>query len=497
MADCIARSDLLRFSEFISSQMGLHFPPERRADIQRGISSAAPEFGFADPEACIQWLMSSPLTRRQIEILASHLTIGETYFFREKPIFETLRDKVLRELIQSRMGTSRRLRIWSAGCSSGEEPYSIAMLLSRFLPDIKDWNITILATDINPQSLDKARDGLYKEWSFRNAPADIKEQFFSKTRDKSYQIRADMQELVRLGYLNLAEDTYPSLLNDTNAMDVIFCKNVLMYFNPDTQKKVIQKLYRCLVNKGWLIVSPCETSHLLFHRFQTVNFPETTFYRKDGRQAKPEPDWGSELQSFSFHPPVDLVTGSLPDILPPVDILPAPIPEAGDLPIAPQPESEPSPYEEALSLYARGFYHGVVELLAPLAVGDCRNSALVARSYANQGNLSEALRWCDKMVAADKLNPGSYYLQASILLEEGRIEAATASLKKALYLEPDFVLAHFALGNLALQQGNSREANRHLNNALKLAKTYDQGGPLPEADGVTAGRLSEIISRMI
>ncbi|MBN2289734.1 MAG: tetratricopeptide repeat protein [Candidatus Glassbacteria bacterium] len=501
MTDCIVNSDLLRFSQFISSHMGLHFPEERWPDIQRGLRRAAPEFGFTDAEECIQWLMNSPLNKKQIEILASHLTIGETYFFREKPIFEALKARVLKELIQSRRETSRRLRIWCAACASGEEAYSIAILLSSLIPDMINWNITILATDINPHFLEKASQGLYKEWSFRNVPLDIKENNFSESKDNSYQIRADIKKMVRFSYLNLAEDTYPSLMNDTNAMDVILCKNVLMYFNQKSQMKVVQNLYNCLINKGWLIVSPCETSHILFSRFQTVNFSGTTFYKKVRRQPNPVPDTSAYSQSVSDSPPFVLESAARPESFPSADLMPVPVPEASSDSFAPQPESVPetgpAPFEEALSLYAQGRYPEVVDKLISSADSNSQISSLMARAYANQGKLADALNWSEKTVSADKLNPGAYYLQATILQEEGLIDEAMAALKKALYLDPDFVLAHFALGNLTRQQGKNRESERHFRNALLLTKKRDRAEVLPESEGVTAGRLSEIISRNI
>lgn len=281
MTESISNISLSRLSELISSHMGLHFPTDRWPDIQRGIRSAAREFGFNDAESCIQWLFSSPLNRNQIEILASHITVGETYFFREKQLFDILGEHILPELIHLRRKPDRLLRIWSAGCATGEEPYSIAILLSNMIPDIKDWNVTILATDINPRFLEKASTGLYKEWSFRKTPSELKEKYFTKAKENCFKIHPQIMKMVRFSYLNLAEDTYPSLLNDTNAMDLIFCKNVLMYFNPEHQKKVIRKLYQALVDGGWLAVGPSETSQILFSKFVNVNFPEAILYRKD------------------------------------------------------------------------------------------------------------------------------------------------------------------------------------------------------------------------
>ena len=283
MAHIISENLLFHLSEFVAAQIVLHFPRERWHDLERGIRSAAPELGFKDVESCIRWLISSPLTRNQIEILASHLTVGETYFFRDKRSFEILEEHILPELIRSRRGTEQRLRIWSAGSATGEEPYSIAILLNKIIPDLKDWNVTILATDINPHFLQRASEGTYSEWSFRDTPRWLKERYFKKTEASRFEIRTPVKQMVTFSYLNLAEDTYPSFLNNTNAMDIIFCRNVLMYLAPERARRVIRNLYRSLVDGGWLIVSPSETSHVLFSQFVTVNFPSVILYKKDGK----------------------------------------------------------------------------------------------------------------------------------------------------------------------------------------------------------------------
>ena len=164
---------LSHLSDFMAIQMGLHFPRDRWGDLERGIAAAASEFGMTNVESCMHWLLSAPLTRDQIEILASHLTVGETYFFREKRSFEVLEEHILPVLLRARGDTEARLRIWSAGCCTGEEPYSIAMLIDRLIPNAAKQNITILATDINPRFVRKAADGVYGEWSFRGTPPSI------------------------------------------------------------------------------------------------------------------------------------------------------------------------------------------------------------------------------------------------------------------------------------------------------------------------------------
>lgn len=497
-------SDMLlsQISEFIAAQMGLHFPRERRRNLERGLRSAAREFAFKDAESCIKWLLSSHLTKNQIEILASHLTIGETYFFRDKNSLEILKEQILPELIRSRRDREKHLRIWSAGCSTGEEPFSLAILLSNMLTDLSDWKLTILATDINPLSLRKALAGAYNEWSFRDTPPWVKQRCFREINKGHYEILPHIKKLVNFSYLNLVEDSYPSFLNNTNAMDIIFCRNVLMYFTPEVARKVIQNIYRCLVDGGWLIVSPSETSHVLFSQFATVSFPNVTFYRKDSKKSQPAEDFIPKESPYfipdeaivPFYPPLEHVTEPELEIT-----FPREQGEAFPLKDNREPETgepQPIPYTEALMLYEQGRYEEAVNKILFMLQGNQDNPnalTLLARAYANLGKLSKALEWCEKAIIIDKLNPCCHYLLAIILHERGQTEEAVASLKRAVYLDQDFVLAHFALGNLNQQRGKLKESEKHFGNALSLLSRYRQEDILPESEGMTAGRLKEII----
>lgn len=441
---------LSRLSDVLAAHIGLHFPAERWSDLERGITAAASAFGMPDAKSCAHWLLSAPLTHSQIEILASHLTVGETYFFRDRKSFEALEQYVLPALIHSRRDSERRLRIWSAGCCTGEEAYSIAMLLDRLVPGHEQWNITILATDINPRFLRKAVEGVYGEWSFRDVPGWIRERYFKKVRQGRFEIHPRIRRMVTFSYLNLADDVYPSLSNNTNAMDVIFCRNVLMYFTPERAEKVAGNLHQAALNGGWLIVSPAEASNKLFSSFSPVVFPGAIFYRKVH---------GDALLAGNDYPPYPAV---------------ASLPEAPRLEAArPALDAMMQEQDETDALCA------------------------TARLCANQGKLVEAVEWCEKAIASDKLNPQIHYLLATIRQELGQPGAAEQSLKRSLYLDPDFVLAHFSLGNLHQSQGRYRQAQRYFGNVLLLLRKHPPDETLPEADGLTAGRLAEIVTSLL
>ena len=485
---------LTQLTERLAASLGLHFPPERWADLQRGLGSAAGEFGFPDAKTCAQWLLSAPLGREQIEVLASCLTVGETYFFREKRAFAVLEEQILPELITARRGRDQRLRLWSAACCTGEEPYSIAMMLSRLLPDIADWQVTLLATDINPRFLQKAAAGVFGEWSFRETSDRIKTEYFRRTAPKRYEIADHIKRRVTFAYLNLVEDVYPSLTNNTNAMDVIFCRNVLMYFEPAQAQRVLHRLYCSLVDDGCLLLSACEASQGHSAGFAAVCAPGAVVYRKTSARQVPgvpavEPRACEPLTPFAFAAPepTPLMYPSPPVMEPAHVTTSIPVPA-------------PAPYEEALALFEQGLYAEAAGQLAKLVAGegaDPKALALLTRACANQGQLGEALHWCEQTLAADKMNPGFHYLHATILQEQGAVAAAASSLQRALYLDPHFVLAHFALGNLARSQAKPVEAAKHFQNAQHLLRGLRPGELLPEADGLTAGRLAEIIGSMM
>src|SRR5208283_4911000 len=205
MIAALDRELLGELSGFIAAHMGLHFPEERWPDMARGLTTACTELGFENPQACASWLMTHELTVRQVETLASHLTVGETYFLRDPASFEALERTILPPLVASQSDTGRTIRLWSAGCCTGEEAYSLAITCARVLPDLKGWNISILATDINPRFLAAAEAGVYSDWSFRGAPAWLRERFFSPAHHKKFAIDPAVRKLVHFSYLNLAE----------------------------------------------------------------------------------------------------------------------------------------------------------------------------------------------------------------------------------------------------------------------------------------------------
>lgn len=482
-------AELEKLNRHLSRHIGLNFKRSRWSDLERGIRKAAPEFGFDDPHRCMNWLLEAPLNKKQIDILSSILTVGETYFFRQQESFDIMRDQILPAILASPGRKPGNLRIWSAACSSGEEAYSVAILLDRMAGQLKGWDITLLATDINIKALEKAETGVYTQWAFRNTPLWVQKNYFTQTGENAFEILPRIREKVMFEYLNLAEDNYPSLVNNTNAMDIVFCRNVLMYFASDRARDVVKRLHRSLVTKGWLIVAPTDAFHL------------------------------TDTECFDRHPDYTSVYSKCPSGQHPKHLTPLPSTLQHPSPFSPSPAIHPSPstrknpggdhiqtfdqqtFDQARDLFADGNYAGVIELLEPLTrqPGGKENGAtagiyqLLARTHANLGKLDHALNWSEQALKIDKLDTGNYYLKAVILLEQGKTAEAVQALRRCIYLEPGFILAHFTLGNLYYQQKNTAEAQRNFKNALELVSPMPPDTPVSMEEGLYAGRLKEII----
>jgi chemotaxis protein methyltransferase CheR len=471
----VDESVLERLSTLIREHIGLDYNGESLSDLERALRRAAGDFGFQGAQGarhCAEWLVSGAFSREQIDTLARYLTIGETYFFRDPALFESLRLHIWPALLQLRRASgSRELRIWSAACCTGEEPYSLAMqlhsLLPNILPDWRAWKISILATDLNPVFLKKAENAIYTSWSFRSASRDEQKTYFDITPEGRFQLKPEIRRYVRFARLNLVSDIYPAIANGTGAMDIIFCRNVLMYFAPPQARAVVSNLIRCLNDGAYLAPAASEASAALFAPLVTVPLPGVILYQKTS--APP-----NENHAAKHHPAKNRVS------------LPPPISHKTAYP--PKPVKSPEKAKSA-SLTAEEWHEK-------------------AHRAAGLGNLAEALEFCDHAITQDKMKARYYYLRASILMEkkapnsggsgeEVNVRDAEAALRRALYLEPDFALAHFVLGNLERRRGRTEQARRAWLNALRVIEDLPADTPLDDGDELTAGHAAAFIERAL
>jgi chemotaxis protein methyltransferase CheR len=455
-----------RLADSIAEHAGLHFPPSRYADLMRGLEAAAREADFQEPMRYAERLLSAP-SPRHLQTLTCHLTVGETYFFREIATLEALSQHVLPELIaQRRAAGQRHLRLWSAACSTGEEAYSLAILLDQLLPDSGDWQITLLATDINERALAKAAEGVYGEWSFRALPPGLRTRHFRSAGSGRFAIRPEIAARVTFAPLNLAAERAPGDIVDTRAMDVILCRNVLLYFTPEQARRLARRLHESLAEGGWLAVSPSECSQTLFSRFAVVNFPDAILYQK---RSRPECDRIAINTGTAFASGAAFAAGTAS----PLKQRPSP-PSHGSKPL---PASQPAESRTPPNINP------------PFAV--------LARTSANAGRLSEALTLSEHWIASDKVDPAAHYLHATVLQELGDRDSARRALHRCLFLRPDFALAHFALGTLERSDARHAEATRHFENAQRLLSARPADELLPESEGLTVEHLASIITTLL
>lgn len=453
--------------DLIAGRLGLDLSEHRQADLERALATAGSR--FPSTESYLSWLSALPGDSAEWRRLAIALTVGETYFFRDPAAFEALEREVFPGLIADKRSLGAlRLRVWSAGCATGEEPYSVAILIDRLLPDRARWSLTILATDLNREALDAARRGLYREWALRETPPEVRERYF-RHRSGALQLDPAIRRMVTFAPLNLAEQVYPDAVTNTTAMDLILCRNVVMYFTRDVRRQVTARLRRALVTGGFLALSPAEASAELLRPLVPVGFPGAVFYRRD-------PPHETAARRWEVPPPA-AATFDLARAGPP-----------GPEPDGPGPSDSGCAHCDETRL--EELQVGGPPEVAP-AAAETGEAFARARALADSGRLEEARDLCRAALQEEALNPDGHVLLAAIAQELGEIAGALEALRKAIYLAPDSATAHFLLGALHWRQGERRRGRRALETAIRLLIARPADEPVAGGGGLTAARLRE------
>jgi len=494
--------DYQRFSQLMQDRFGLAFPEKRRMELEIGVRRAFASSTCQDLNSYFNLLLDPIHGGMEMERLVNNLTIGETHFFRDAGQFDALMNTVLPELIERRR-FSHTLRFWSAGCASGEEPYSIAMLLHLLLPDIESWNITILGTDVNTQHLERARRAIYGQWAFRETRSKmLRSQFFTE-HGNQFELRKEIRRMVHFNLLNLSEDLYPSYETNTMFMDLILCRNVTIYFPDTVTRQVANRFYNALTDGGWLVIGHSEHSFDTYKRFRPRNFPDATLYQRVSTLEAPasiEMPAGPTVQPSVASQPSPAAT--LPDTRPAVpatsktensskrenkDSSPA---------FSPSRMPEASNYEEAQALMSFGHVEQARDLLLrwltenPSHAPGC---ALLGTIYANLGNMPEAERWCKMAIAHDRLCLDAYYTLALVFQHHGQREQAIEMMKKVVYIDRNDILGHFSLADLFHASGQNALALKYLENTRRLLEGRPMEELVPRAGDFTVGRLAQTV----
>lgn len=506
-------------SDFIHQRFGLFFPPQRFNDMLRALGKATDESGFDSIVTYVRWLLSRQLSDKQLEPLITNLTIGETYFFRDGSLFSGLKKVVFPEIIQQ-SGDDKRVRIWSAACSTGEEAYSLAILLDQAGSFPAGWQVDLYATDVNVKSLAKARAAIYSQWSFRGVDKGLKERYFIPCGKHQWQLVESMRTKVQFSYLNLAAHSLMVGTCGSQPFDIILCRNVLMYFSPERRAVIIQKLVDMLSDTGWLIVSPSEVGLVDVSQLRVVEADGMLLHRKGGHggQCLPTKDViAHTCSALSRCRKARVFSGAL--------TVPAVIKKGGSALVCvgsekikqirkakktTEAKKTTQIYNDdklavACSLVEQKDYCAAIKLLLTSLDGDqplesstqVKPILLLASCYANVGDIDEAQAWLEKALQLDRLNAPGYYLLATIQQERGELDQVRKSLEQVLYLDPDFIMAIFSLG-LLLQRGDENEQGvKLLCRALSLLANMEGDAIVPESEGMTVSHLSQMLTSLI
>lgn len=488
------------FSRHILKHTGLHFEARNQAALARGLRKRMAALRMWSFEEYLQYLKLHGEDRHELQRLLQFLTVGETYFFRYPAHFD-----VLRERLTPLKDDPAPLRIWSAGCSTGEEPYSIAITVMEALPDWRERDIRIIATDINNRSLKRAREGVYSPWSMRITRPDQVQRYFRRVGE-SFLIRDEVKQLVQFSHLNLSVPCHEPLCDELHELDAIFCRNVLIYFTTQSAEQMLVRFADALAPGGLLFLGHSET--LLQHEGLPLSLrrqDRSFYYVKGGQPQKERRDQGTPQPEWELTPEqMRLAAAWLAAQAPSVDTGPAGPTETGkagqsqdqpttgsDRPIltpASAMRDDSDLCRQARELFDREEFDAALALLERLlAEAPEHAEALVLTGFilAGKGELPRAMESCERALKLNDLLAEAYFLKGVLLDAEDRLNEAAAEYRKALLLDHDFIMPRYHMGRLHLRQGRVNDAARELRNSIRILSRMSDDQTIPYSGGLT------------
>lgn len=465
-----------RLKSFITERSGLYFRDHDLKGLEDALVERIQSLGMDSAVTYYSYITNPEHREDELRELLNKLTITHTYFFRNEAQFKALRERILPEIIERKKSLQTRyasipglqdesskkpsLRIWSAGCSTGEEPYSIAMTILGVLPDIEKWEVQIIATDASTEALEKARRGVYGKSSVKPVDSEHIEKYFtvkdSGERDEKYAVHSDVKKLVTFGFHNLMADDYPG------GFDIIFFRNVSIYFDLQTTMKILEKMYSGLNGGGYLLIGYSESLYFMQDKFKMVDWEEAIYYRKI---------FPGETKPFEVFEPaakgrtVDEILEEISRAERTAEL------EVEARKIKPPPGNIEEMLVKATKLYHTKDYDKALAVLRE-AISTGKDSVdpyyLQAQIYVNMGKFREAKASLAKALEKDRMFAPAHYLLGCISMEESLFDLAKDNLKKAIYIDKNFSLAYFYLAHAYRSEGKMGDAIREYRNAIKL-----------------------------
>lgn len=423
---------LKRIKKLIASRIGLLVREQDDELLRKMVAARVRALNLSGLEQYLQFLGSEAGVRHERKELAISLTPGETYFFRDSGQHVLLQNRVLPELLERRK-TQRILRIWCAACASGEEAYSLAILLDELMDDQLQWDIRILGTDINHHAIEKARRGIYTEWSLRGMSEERRQRYFHRHKD-NWMLDDRIRSRVTFQGGDLVADQFPDRAAGLYDMDLILCRNTFIYMTPHVVSHIADKFAATLTDGGVLITGHGELYAHPLGQLRARVFPESIVYQK---------------------------------IVAPF-ITPIPVPAAKVPQLAPAKSTAASRPPQKIQIDAP------LPTSQQAATGNGQEKAdsemPQAWQYANQGLREKAEESCREAIARNPLNAEPHYLRALLAQERGNFAETKDLLKKVIYLNPSFIAAYLDLGDLYAREGDVARARKMRSTASDLLK---------------------------
>ena len=446
-------SELARLQLLLSRAAGLVFDASRRESLGYSIGERLRVTGIASVADYLDLVCASGSTERQR--LIDEVTIQETHFFRNPPQMRALRAHVLPELVREADGRGRRLRIWSAGCSTGEEPYTIAMMLRELLPSTAGWDVKVIATDISENALDAARTATYGSRAVQLASEGEVARFFVPTADGRFEVRPEIRALVEFRHGNLVLDPPPE-----GELDLVLCRNVTIYFSRETTRALMGRLHTALRDGGYLFLGHSETLWQVSEDFRLVSL-------------------GTGDSAAFVYRRLD-TTGSAErrTVLPDRRTL----------------QELPVPVEHRTSV--RRSRLGVE--VPPQAVRSDTAPDPVSgiRQALSEGRYDDAARLARLAGDEEPLRADLHYLLGLALADQGLDAEALPALRRAIYLRPASGLAHFLLAGALARCGDRVAAAREYRAAAQTLGRDPAEAAAPELGGRSARELAALCAQL-
>ncbi|MBF0119816.1 MAG: tetratricopeptide repeat protein [Desulfobacterales bacterium] len=443
----IIGDDLLEsFKEFISSNTGISIRKQDTDNFKKILSERIKLLNLESPNKYYDLLINSYDGRVEIRNLSNLLTTGESYFFRDKGQISTLKNFILPEIFKKKE-KEKRIRILSAGCSTGEEPYSIAILITKLIANLYDWKINIIGIDINENSIERAKKATYTDWSFRMVEPDLKIGYFSQKNDK-WILDDKIRNMVNFFTINLIADTLPNYSIQLCDFDIILCRNVFIYFNNNSIAIVLKKLLNTLNEEGYLITGHGELYAQNLSHLKPLVLSDSVIYRKvtDPITVPPKAEKPQEIEKKG-----------------------KPIyPKTKEIKKEDKPFTTPNNLDTYMTM---------------------------AKSYANSSDYNKAIEACRKAIEVNSNFAEPYFLLAHIAEDLGNKEEAKNYFKKVIYLSPKFIAAYVELGALYNLEKDIIRAKKMYSTAKELLMDVPRETFIDGYETMTAGELLEYLKQ--